>query len=206
MPIKNPALYAVVPPARRSVSPAPKRKAPVEIRSEQRAEKNIKHAIERANAVFDRLEARTAAYTKQIAALQKRKACAAARLERLEDGVLKRMTDAGLTLVDGWKISFKAHTCPTSVDITDEKLVPKTYMREKIVESPDKTLINRTLSLGFLVTDACQLPPEFQLRDGAPNELAIKAAIAEDSAIPGVEPIPSIPGARLVQRITLQRK
>ncbi len=208
MPIKNPALYAVVPPPTRQAPVGPKKKV-VEMRAEQvkkqRAETGLKHAVERSNAVLTRLEERAAAFSKQIALLQKRKACALARVERLEEDILNRMSAASLTLVDGWKVSFKASLCPASVEITNEQLIPREYMRERTIENPDKVLINRTLTLGFVITDPAQVPPEF-LGGASLNEKAIKAALESDLTIPGVEPIPSIPGVKLVQRVSLQRK
>ena len=169
MPIKNPALYAVVPPPSRKPELVPKKKPVVELRAaqatKQRAEKNLKHVVERSHALLNRLEARAAAYAKQIAQLQRRKSTALARVERLEDSILTRMAAANVSFVDGWQVSFKASPCPVSVEIFDEAAIPALYLRTKEVSAPNKTAIREAIEADVLV-----------------------------------------PGARLVQRISLQRK
>ena len=173
MPIKNPALYAIVPPPSRKPAAGPKivpkKKPVVELRAaqqtKQRAEKNIKHVVERSHAILNRLEERAATYGKLIAVLQKRRACALARVERLEDDILTRMAAANVSFVDGWQVSFKAATCPVSVEIFDEESIPALYLRTKEVSTPNKAAIREALEADVLVL-----------------------------------------GARLVQRISLQRK
>ena len=170
--INNPALYALVPkttrrragPAAVTVLPKPKRHTPPGEQA-RHAERRGKQAIDLADALLTRLENRAAAYSQEIARLQKRKAAANARIERLTDEILQRMENAALRKADGWKIVFEARPCPASVAIFDEDLVPAIYLRTKEVTAPNKTAIKEALEQ--------QLP---------------------------------VPGAKLVQRLTLLRK
>lgn len=174
VPIKDPALYAVVPrgPAaakkKAAVVAMPKRKTtPALVRAERNAEHRTKQAIDQVHEVLNRLEARVAHYAKEQARLQRRKQLAEARIERLEDAILSRMEGAALRKADGWKIAFECKPCPASVVIDDEKAVPAEFLRQP------------------------KTPPQ------APDKLAIKAAIEREI---------TVPGARLVQRLTLVRK
>lgn len=166
MPITEPRLYAVVD---NSVAlrkePRKKRQTKVEVKAQKNDEFELKRHIDRADHLLTRHEARIAGLASQIARLQKTKAHLAARKERIEDAILQRMQDHNMHVAAGWKISLIANTCPASVEIVNESLLPKEYVRIKETTSPDKSAIR----------------------------IAIDAGI-------------EIPGARLYQRISLQRK
>ncbi len=143
MPITNPALYAVV--SHKPVSMPVRRREIAEIRTEKLAECKTKKAIDRASALLDRLQARQAGLSKQIGALQKRKALACARIERIEDQALKAMRKAGLDKADGFHVTFTARPAPKAVQVDDESLIPAQYMRSKDVSAPDKAAIKAAL-------------------------------------------------------------
>lgn len=205
MPITEPRLYAVVDNSLAKRKTPAKRKTKPELLEQKNAEFQLKHHIDQADRVLSRHENRIAEITKQIARLQKTKAHLVARQERIADRILERMQDHNMTLAAGWKITFKANPCPASVEVENEKLIPRAYLRAKTVESPDKVLIGRVLKEGFLIVNGDLLPPQFRA-GSIPNEASIKEAVTEGIEIPGVEPVASIPGVRLVQRISLQRK
>jgi len=146
MAIQNPRLYAVVS-HQPAAAPAHKRQA-ADIRQEKADEFQAKKAIDRTNAVLDRLEARAAAYAKQIACLQRRKRLAEARFERVEDEVIKRMQAALLTKADGFHVQFSTRVAPPSLVVDDEAAIPSEYIREKYVSEPMKVEIKAALALG----------------------------------------------------------
>jgi hypothetical protein len=160
--IKNPALYAVI--SNRPDTTRRKRSI-VEIREQKHAEFRLKTDIDRAANVLTELEARAQRCALAIRAMQSRKALILARAERIEEEILKRMAKESLDQANGWKIKLVAAPCPASVEITNDRLLPDAFVREKVDRSPDK--------------------------------VAIKAALSRDE---------DVPGARLVQRISLQRK
>lgn len=140
-----PQLYAVVDRG----APAPlARENIAQLRERKHGEIAAKQAIDRANAVLDRLEARRAAYKTQIAELRKRDEMAAARMDNIEDQVLTRMEHAKLTAAAGFHVTFSARPAPVALEVLDESLIPREYIREKIVAAPDKTAIKKAIAAG----------------------------------------------------------
>jgi hypothetical protein len=203
--IRNPKLYAVVSPARAEKPLLRKIHSTAAVQAERSAEFVLKAQIDRWATVLDRLEARTAAYKKQMAVLKKRQALSEARFERIEESVIRRMGAANVVIAPGFKREFKTNLCPQSVEVLKESDIPKAFMRDKTVTAPDKILISRTLTLGFVVADVNLLPPEFRTETGVADEAAIKAALAKAQDVAGVQPVYEIPGVRLAQRTTLLR-
>jgi Siphovirus Gp157 len=153
--ITNPRLYAVV--SRRAAAPAPateefRRRKLAEYKeiasAEASAERKAKHAVDRAAALLDRLEARSADLAKQIAALQKRKRLADTRAERIEDRVLRHLSKARLDRIDGFSRGFKTRLAPAALSVTDESLIPATYVRESVVTAVDKVAVKAALARG----------------------------------------------------------
>ena len=146
MAIKNPALYAVAPRGKAALTALPKKKrsAPA-VPAARHAEHRAKHAIDQVDALLTRLEARSAAYAKEIARLTKRKGFTLARIERLQDEVLRRMEGAALKTADGWRRSLECRPCPVSVEIVNEKLIPVAYLRERVISAPDKNAIRAAI-------------------------------------------------------------
>ena len=65
-----------------------------------------------------------AAYSQEIARLQKRKAAAAARIERLTDEILRRMELGALRKADGWKMAIK-EALERQLEVPGAKLVQR---------------------------------------------------------------------------------
>ena len=131
-----PRLFAVVSYA----SPALLRKPNVvEIRAHAAQEGKTKKAIDRANAVLDRLEQRVADYDAQIRLvceqylepLQQRRASAEHRVDRLKDQILAKLSEANLERADGFCREFQAVSCPKAVQVDNLSLLPNEYLRHK---------------------------------------------------------------------------
>ena len=141
-------LYAVVSHASQPVSRKPN---VVEIRANKLRELETKKAIDRANMVLDRLEKRVAHYDAQIRLvcdeylkpLEQRRACAQRRMDRLEDQILGKLSEANLERVDGFCREFQAVSCPKAVQVDNLSLIPNEYIRHK--PEPDKVAIKRAL-------------------------------------------------------------
>lgn len=140
-----PRLYAVVD---NTAPAAAHRKNVAELRADKLAELKAKKAIDRANSVLDRLEARRVIYKSQIAALKRRDELAAARFERLENEILTRMARACVDRADGFQSRFQARPAPAALDVFDESQIPGEYLREKVSSAPDKNAIKAALARG----------------------------------------------------------
>lgn len=143
--LSNPKLYAVV---SHKPEPAKHKRTAGEIRTEKLDEFRAKKAIDRADAILTRLEARAASYARQIASLQKRKAYALGRAERVSDSIIARMRKASLTRADGFHKTFMLRDAPAALAIDDESLIPREYMREKLIAEPMKVEIKAALARG----------------------------------------------------------
>ena len=141
-------LYAVVSHA----SPAVTRKPnTVEIHRNKLQELETKKAIDRANVVLDRLEQRVADYEAQIRfvcdeylkPLEQRRASAQQRMDRLEDQILAKLSEAHLERVDGFSREFQMVSCPKAVQVDNLSLITNEYIRHK--PEADKTAIKRAL-------------------------------------------------------------
>jgi hypothetical protein len=141
-------LYAVV---SHTSQPVTHKEDLVEIRRSKLRELETKKAIDRANSVLDRLEQRVAKYDAQIQLiceqylkpLEQRRACAHRRIERLEDEILEKLSQANLGRVDGFCREFRAVSCPKAVQVDNLSLVPNEYIRNK--PEADKGAIKRAL-------------------------------------------------------------
>ena len=141
-------LFAVV-----SHAPQPVTRKPnvVEIRANKMQELKTKKAIDRANAVLDRLEQRVAHYDAEIRLLceqylkpfEQRRACAQRRMDRLEDQILEKLSEANLERVDGFCREFQSVSCPKAVQVDSLTLIPNEYIRHK--PEADKLGIKRAL-------------------------------------------------------------
>jgi len=144
-PTRYPQLYAVVP--RQAPQPAHRESIPA-ARESRHKELRAKQAIDRASAVLDRLAARVAAFDQQITALEKRKAAALERAARLEEAILARMAAAQLSRAAGFHITFTARPAPPALEVLDASLIPRDYIRSKLVESVDKKAVKAAIARG----------------------------------------------------------
>ena len=141
-------LYAVV---SHASQPATGQPNVVEIRANKLQELKTKKAIDRANAVLDRLERRLAHYDAEIRLLceqylkpfERRRACAQRRMDRLEDQILAKLSEANLDRADGFCREFQAVSCPKAVQVDNLTLIPNEYIRHK--PEADKVAIKRAL-------------------------------------------------------------
>ena len=123
----------------------------VEIRANKLEELKTKEAIDRANVVLDRLEQRVAHYDAEIQALceqylkplERRRACVQRRMDKLEDQILAKLSEANLERVDGYCREFQAVSCPKAVQVDNLSLIPNEYIRHK--PEADKVGIKRAL-------------------------------------------------------------
>jgi hypothetical protein len=141
-------LYAVVSHASQPVTREPE---VVELRVNKLQEVKPKEAIDRANVVLDRLEQRVAHYDAEIQVLceqylkplEQRRACVQRRIDRLEDQILAKLSEANLERADGFHREFQAVSCPKAVQIDNLSLIPNEYLRHK--PEADKIGIKRAL-------------------------------------------------------------
>lgn len=123
----------------------------VEIQTNKLREFQTKKAVDRANTILDRLEKRVAHFDEQIQRIHKqylkpleqRRALAQQRMERLEDEILDRLSDANLDRVDGFRREFQAVPCPKAVQVDNLGLIPAEFVRHK--PEADKVAIKRAL-------------------------------------------------------------
>lgn len=143
-----PRLYALV---SHATPPLIRKSNVVEIRAHAVQELETKKAIDRANAVLDRLEQRVAQYDAEIRRvceqylepLERRRTCAQYRLNRLEDRILVKLSEANLERADGFSRELQAVSCPKAVQVDNLSLIPDEYIRHK--PEADKVAIKRAL-------------------------------------------------------------
>ena len=141
-------LYAVV---GHTAQPVTRKPDVVELRAHKLQELKTKEAIDRANVVLDRLEQRVAHYDAEIQSLceqylkplEQRRACVQRRMDRLEDQILEKLSEANLERADGYCREFQAVSCPKAVQVDHLSLIPNEYIRHK--PEADKIGIKRAL-------------------------------------------------------------
>jgi hypothetical protein len=129
-------LYAVV---SHTSQPVTRKADVVEMRANKLQELKTKEAIDRANVVLDRLEQRVAHYDAQIQCLceqylkplEQRRACVQRRMDRLEDQILAKLSEANLERADGYCREFQAVSCPKAVQVDNLSPIPNEYIRQK---------------------------------------------------------------------------
>lgn len=140
--------FAVVPiTTTRRTKPAIRKQAADEKSDQLR----IKGKIDQANAIMDALELRQAALQKQIVALQKRKARACARYERIEQGALREMAAIGRIQLDGFHTTLTSRPATPAVCIVDETVIPEEFLKIEEKRTPVKALIKAALDAGRFV-------------------------------------------------------
>lgn len=144
----GPHLYAVVSRNVGGEAPKPKKRPIAEVKREKLVEIKQKQNIDRGNALIDRLELRIVSLDERIAALQRAKACAAARLCRIETRMVEEMEAWGLTTAHGFKTSLQLTMSPPSVDVFDADKLPPEYWRQPKTpaKQPDKVAIKSALT------------------------------------------------------------
>jgi phage host-nuclease inhibitor protein Gam len=148
--IRDPKLYAlVIPGGNLGTSARGRHRSKAVIQTELLAELRTNKAIDRADAMLTKLEARAKVCARQIAVLQKRKANALARAERIEQAILERMEQAKLSKADGFEVVLTTKDAPPSVIVDDAALVPPQYIRT--TEAVDKAAVKAALARGMQI-------------------------------------------------------
>ena len=80
--------------------------------------------------------------------LQERKASWARKQEKLEQYIRRAMLLAGREKLEGRTNTLILKSCPPSVEVTDQSLVPEEYIRVTVMESIDKTAAKAALKSG----------------------------------------------------------
>jgi hypothetical protein len=75
--------------------------------------------------------------------LERRRACVQQRIDRVEDQILAKLSEANLERADGFYREFQAVSCPKAVQIDNLSLIPNEYIRHK--PEADKIGIKRAL-------------------------------------------------------------
>jgi phage-related minor tail protein len=139
------ANLALVPP--RTAAKTTTHARQLEAVAERDRELLLKRKIDQANHVLDRLEARSLAFKRQIAALQKRKNRAEARHERIEDRIIGDMLDARLDKACGLHATFTTRPNAASLMIDHDELIPPEFLRHiPASEEPDKVALKAALA------------------------------------------------------------
>ena len=119
------------------------------------AELRLKEKIDQADAILERLEARGVAYGILIRGLQQRKARTLARLERIEDRILREMTKANLEKACGIRATFSARANAASLLVDHDDLIPAEFLRTiPASDAPDKVAMKAFLQKRAAETDA----------------------------------------------------
>jgi hypothetical protein len=112
------------------------------------AEARLKRKVEQANRVLDALEARQERIALEIKHLQRVKAAAAARYEKIEDAVIEYMEDAQVTVLAGIRTKMRTQPTPEALDVYNLKLVPVEYLRQPKTppKEPDKVALKKAIN------------------------------------------------------------
>jgi hypothetical protein len=86
--------------------------------------------------------------SQEIKRLQERKQSFARKQARLEDYIQRVMTLAGKSKLEGRTSTLQLKSCPASVEVINQDLVPQEFIRTSITESVDKTAAKAALKVG----------------------------------------------------------
>jgi len=138
------AHYSNLAAVRKPTAPALK----AEAARERDREAALKRAIDRADRVLARLEARQAQYDAAAKRAKARKEAACRRAQAIEDRIIELMQAAGLAELAGHraKLSIRANAPAVEVEALDQ--IPPEYLRVKTVTEADKVAIKCALQKG----------------------------------------------------------
>ena len=101
--------------------------------------------VDRITSYLAHLESQQAMAAAEIKRLQERKRSAEKAQERLEASVMRVMTLWGMAKIEGRTSSLVLKTCPASVEVINQALVPAEFIRTSVTESVDKTAAKAAL-------------------------------------------------------------
>jgi hypothetical protein len=139
--------------------------------------------VDRIGRFLRRMEVREQFCRSEAARLTDRARAAAGKVERTKSMVLYYLMSRELKSIEGREFTLRAQkNSQDSVQITDESALPKCYCRIDI-RIPG-VVWETTLSL---LPDELAERLEFSIQETRPDYEAIKAAVAQDEVVPGVE-------------------
>lgn len=110
--------------------------------------------IDALSAIYLEAEGDEIKIAARIEKLEKLKARAGRTKERVTNIAANFLTAMGKDKAKGYQFTFKRRKFPPHVVVTDKKLLPKEYIKEKIKMSVDKDAIKKALKSGEEVTGA----------------------------------------------------
>ena len=129
------------------------------------------------------MEAREQYCRSESARLNDRARAAAGKVDRTKNLVLYYLLSRDLKKIEGYQFTLRAQkNSQDSVRITDEAAVPVCYRR---IEARIPGVIWETML--SLLPDELAKRLEFSVQDTRPDNEAIKAALAQNEAVPGAE-------------------
>ena len=129
------------------------------------------------------MEAREQYCRSESARLTERARAAAGKVERTKNMVLYYLLSRDLKKIEGYQFTLRAQkNSQDSVRITDEAAVPKSYCR--IDARIDGVIWETVLSM---LPEELAKSLESSIQESRPDNDAIKAAVAQNELVPGVE-------------------
>lgn len=107
--------------------------------------------VDRISEYLAHLEAQQAAAAVEIKRLQDRKRDAERTQERVEASVQRVMQLWGMNSLNGKTNTIQLRSCPPSIEVLDQSIVPQEYISVKVTESVDKTAAKKALQAGELI-------------------------------------------------------
>jgi hypothetical protein len=104
--------------------------------------------VDRITSYLAHLEAQQAMAAAEIKRLQDRKRAAERAQERVEASVMRVMVLWGMPKMEGRTSTLQLKSCPASVEVINQALVPQEFIRTTISESVDKTAAKAALKCG----------------------------------------------------------
>jgi len=117
-------------------------------RKQTDAETRFKVKVDQCNRVLDALEAQDQRLAQHIKEYQQRRSAIASRIDRIHDAALEYMADAGVEKLTGIRTSLQSRLAPPSLEIVDQVLIPREYLRQPKTPppAPDKVAIKSALA------------------------------------------------------------
>ena len=139
--------------------------------------------VDRIGRFIRMMEAREQYCRSEASRLIDRARAAAGKVDRTKNMVLYYLLSRDLRKVEGYQFSLRAQkNSQDSVRITDEAAVPKSYCR---IEARVPGVIWETVL--SLLPDELAKTLETSIQETRPDNDAIKAAVAQNEAVPGAE-------------------
>jgi hypothetical protein len=148
-----------------SISEAPLKPVAIERKTaaaaHRDAETQLKRKVDQADRVLSTLETRVDTLDARIKELQKRKAAALARAERIEDAILTELDARGVNALTGIRVKLRAQPAPAALEVLHVELVPAEFLRAPKAPAPT---VDKVALKAALAADEDLLPSAFGCR------------------------------------------